>query len=91
MQPYQRCSGLNQLIQPIKAACCQDVLTQDMDSKEKADEHHCGKKIICHIVLYVKAGQSMFFCVLVRGPTGIKLLNEMSIAIKRVITFILTF
>lgn len=61
-----------------------------MDGKEQADEHRCGKKI-CHIVLYVKAGQSMFFCVLVRGPSGIKLLNEMSIAIKRVITFILTF
>lgn len=72
------------------AACCQGILTQDMDSKEKVDEHHCGKKY-SHIVLYVKAGQSMCFCVLVRGPTGIKLLNEMSIAIKRVITFILTF
>lgn len=62
-----------------------------MESKGKADERHCGKKYFHHIVLYIKAGQSMVFCVLVRGPISIKLLNEMSIAIKRGITFILTF
>lgn len=79
---------MNQLAQPTEEAY---FLMQNTESKAKADERHCGKKYFHRIVLYTKAGQSIFFCVLVRGPISIKLLNEMSIAIKRGITFILTF
>jgi len=49
------------------------------------------KEIFPSYCTIYKSWAKYVFCVLVRGPTGIKLLNEMSIAIKRGITFVLTF